>query len=116
VKTNRDHLDFIIVGGIGVGVLIYLVAAIPRDLGLFSSIPFYFRLPPETLLVFLWVLGLASVLLLPIGFYLERKMVGCRSARRTWHTFSVRPGRRSVKVGTWQVRQAKENRNDSNDD
>jgi hypothetical protein len=113
VKTDGDQLDFV-VGGIGVALLIYLVAAILRNLGIFSSIPFYFRLAPESLLVFLWVLGLASVLLLPIGFYFERKMVGC-SASRTWHTFSVRPGGRYVKVGAWQVRQDKENRNDSND-
>lgn len=112
---DRDKLDFVIVGGIGVAVLIYLVAAILRDLGLFRSIPFYFRLPPESPLVFLWVLGLGSVLFLPIGFYLEKQMVRCRSARWTWHTVSVPPERKSVKIGIWQVDQDEENRTGSND-
>ena len=56
---DRDKLDFVIVGGIGVALLIYLVAAILRDLGLFRSVPFYFGLPSESSMVFLSVLSVA---------------------------------------------------------
>jgi hypothetical protein len=112
---DRDKLDFVIVGGIGVALLIYLVAAILRDLGLFRSIPFYFNLPSESFMVFLWVLGLASVLFLPIAFYLEKPKVRRRSARRIWHRVSIASGGRPVKIGIWQVDQDEENRNGSND-
>jgi hypothetical protein len=112
---DRDQLDFVIVGGIGVAVLICLVAAILRDLGLFRSIPFYFSLPSESFMVFVWVLGLASVLFLPIGFYLEKSKVGHQSARRGLHAVSNRPGRRPVRIGIWQVDQDEQTRTGSND-
>jgi hypothetical protein len=79
---DRDALDFVIVGGIGAGVLICLVAAILRDLGLFRSIPFYVDIWPDTPTMFLVVLGCGLLLFLPIGFYLQKHMTGRQSARR----------------------------------
>jgi uncharacterized membrane protein len=81
---DEDKLAHVIVGGIGVAVLICLVVAILRDLGVFRSIPFYFSIPSDSFMVFLWVLGLASLLFLPIAFYLEKQMVRHQSARRVW--------------------------------
>jgi hypothetical protein len=112
---DRDKSDFVIVGGFGLALLIYLVVAILRDLGVFRSIPFYFSLPSESFMVFLWVLGLASLLFLPIGFYLEKQMVRHQSARRVWHTVSIPSGGRPVKIGIWQVDQDEKNRNGSED-
>jgi hypothetical protein len=112
---ERDKLDFVIVGGIAVALLIYLVAAILHDLGLLRSIPFRLSLPSESLVLFLWLLGLASVLFLPIAFYLEKPKVRRRSARRTWRTISIPPGGGPVKIRSWQVDQDKENRTGSND-
>ena len=112
---DRDKLDFVIVGGIGVAVLICLVAAILRDLGLFRSIPFYFSLPSESFMVFLLVLGLASVLFLPIAFYLEKQMVRHQLVTRIWDTVSIPPDGRPVKTGIWQVDQDEEDRAGSND-
>jgi uncharacterized membrane protein len=112
---DRDKLDFVIVGGIGVAVLIYLVAAILHDLGLFRSIPFYFSLPSEGFIVFLWVLGVASVLLLPIAFYLEKPKAKRQSARRTWRTVSIPSRIGHLKIGIWQVAQDEENHTGSND-
>jgi len=112
---DRDKLDFVIVGGIGVAVLMCLVAAILRDLGLFRSIPFYFSLPSESFMVFLWVLGLASVLFIPIGFYLQKQVAIHQSARRIWRTASIPSQDRSVKIRSWYVGQDEKNRTSSED-
>jgi len=77
---DRDRLDFVIVGGIGVAVLICLVGAILRDLGF--RLPFYVDIRPDDPTVFLVVLGCGLLLFLPIGFYLEKHMADRQSARR----------------------------------
>jgi hypothetical protein len=76
---DRDKLDFVIVGGIGVAVLVCLVAAILRDLGL--RISFYVDVRPDSPTVFLVVLGCGLLLFLPVGFYLERHMTRRQSAK-----------------------------------
>jgi hypothetical protein len=78
---DRDKLDFVIVGGIGVAVLICLAAAILRDLGF--RVPFYVSIPPDTLTVFLVVLACGLLVFLPIGFYLEKHMTVRQSARQS---------------------------------
>jgi hypothetical protein len=75
---DRDTLDFVIVGGIGVAVLICLVAAILRDLGF--RVPFYVNIPPDTPTVFV-VITCGLLFFLPIGFYLEKHMTARQSAR-----------------------------------
>jgi hypothetical protein len=89
---DRDKLDFVIVGGIGVAVLVCLVAAILRDLGL--RIPFYVDIRPDSPTVFLVILGCGLLLFLPVGFYLENHMMGRQSARRPFPSRS--PSSRQV--------------------
>jgi uncharacterized membrane protein len=96
---DRDRLDFVIVGGIGVVVLIYLVAAILHDLGLFRSIPFYLSLQSDSFMVILWILALGSVLFLPIAFYVERRIMHYPRAKRNWHKISIPFQNRAVRIG-----------------
>jgi hypothetical protein len=76
---DRDKLDFVIVGGIGVAVLVCLLAAILHDLGF--RFPFYVDVPPDSPTVFLLVLACGLLLFLPIGFYLEKHMTRRQSAK-----------------------------------
>jgi hypothetical protein len=84
---DRDQLDFVIVGSIGVALVFYLAVAILNDLGLF---PFYVNTSRSDS-PSLYVLTLACCLLvfLPLGFFLERRMMRYQSTKRNWHEIPI---------------------------
>lgn len=98
---DRDQLDFVIVGSIGVALVLYLAAAILNDLGLF---PFYINVPRSESPMF-YMLGLACCLLLflPVGFFLEKHMKHYRPARANWYTIPIRSNDDSIRNGILRV-------------
>jgi hypothetical protein len=97
---DRDQLDFVIVGGIGVVLLLYLAGAILNDLGLF---PFYVN-SSRSDSPSLYVLTLACCLLvfLPLGFFLERRMMRHQSTKRDWHAIPIPSRERPVRAVIWR--------------
>jgi len=98
---DRDKLDFVLVGSVGVALALYLAAAILNDLGLF---PFYIDTPrSDSPTLYMLTLACGLLLLLPLGFFLERQIMRCQSARRNWRTISIPSQDRSVRIGISQV-------------
>jgi hypothetical protein len=85
--VDRDTLDFVAVGGIGVVLLLYLAGAILNDLGLF---PFYIdNLRSDSPTLYMLTLACCLLLFLPLGFFLERRMMRHQSTKRNWHEIPI---------------------------
>jgi hypothetical protein len=98
---DRDKLDFVIVGGIGVALAVYLAAAILNDLGLF---PFYIDAPrSDSFMLYMLTLACCLLLFLPVGFFLEKHMMRYRPAKRNWHTIRIPSNDHSVSAGISRV-------------
>ena len=84
---DRDTLDFVVVGGIGVVLLLYLAGAILNDLGLF---PFYIdNLRSDSPTLYVLTLACCLLVFLPLGFFLERRMMRHQSTGRNWRTIPI---------------------------
>ena len=105
---DRDQLDFIIVGTIGVALVLYLAAAILNDLGLF---PFYIEnLRSDSPTLYMLTLACCLLIFLPLGFFLERRMMRYQSTRRNWHTIPIPSQEKPVRAEIWRpVDQDEEN-------
>jgi hypothetical protein len=98
---DRDTLDFVVVGGIGVALLLYLAGAILNDLGLFPS---YANAPrSDSPVLYMWyMLAFCLLLFLPVGFFLEKHMMQHQPAKRNRHTIPIPSNDTSVKGRIWR--------------
>jgi O-antigen/teichoic acid export membrane protein len=84
---DRDKLDFVLVGSVGVALVLYLAAAILNDLGLF---PFYIEnLRSDSPTLYMLALACCLLVFLPLGFFLERRMMRYQSTKRNWHEIPI---------------------------
>ena len=105
---DRDTLDFVLVGSIGVALVLCLAAAILNDLGLIS---FYLNAPKSNSAAqYMLALACCLLLFLPFGLFLEKQMIRHHPAKRNWHTMHIPSQNRSVRVGIWQIDHDEEKR------
>jgi hypothetical protein len=98
---DRDTLNFVVVGGIGVALVLYLAGAILNDLGLF---PFYANAPrsDSPMLYVLYMLAFCLLLFLPAGFFLEKHMMHHQPAKRNRRTIPIPSNDSSIKGWIWR--------------
>jgi hypothetical protein len=97
---ERDTLDFVVVGGIGVALLLYLAGAILNDLGLF---PFYTNAPKsDSPILYMLTLACCLLLFLPVGFFLEKHMMHHQPPKPNRHTIPIPSNDSSIKGGIWR--------------
>ena len=97
---DRDQLDFAIVGSIGLALVFYLAVAILNDLGLF---PFYVDTSrPDSPSLYVLTLACCLLVFLPLGFFLERRMMRYQSTKRNWHEIPIPSRERPVRAGIWR--------------
>ena len=93
---DRDKLDFVLVGSVGVALALYLAAAILNDLGLF---PFYIEnLRSDSPTLYVLTLACCLLVFLPLGFFLERRMMRYQSTKRDWHAIPIPSRERPVRA------------------
>jgi len=98
--VDRDKLDFVLVGSVGVALALYLAVAILNDLGLF---PFYIEnLSSDSPTQYALALACCLLIFLPLGFFLERRMMRYQSTRRNWRTIPIPSQEKPVRVGIWR--------------
>jgi len=96
---DRDQLDFAIVGSIGLALVFYLAVAILNDLGLFLFYVDTSRSDSPSL--YLLTLACCLLVFLPLGFFLERRMIRHQSIKRNWREIPVPSRERPVRARIW---------------